>query len=295
VDFSGLRPALAQRLGWTSARGWKPFDPVSLFLLLGWQITHRWTRAQTLKNLRDPRYADYAQRFGFQDGVFPTEGGIRYFLTTLGRNPDADGETITLDEEEHSQVAIQRLNQLIAQSVTLIRQTGFLSPQAWDQALICPDGMLHQAASRLRCAAVTDTCYQPTSPDAPRPCPARDKGRQGCTCDTSTCTPVCRDATPRDPEARFVWYNGSNQLDPHPHQPTDSSQADPPRGTGVYGSRSLPVQLADPLRRFSLNLLDDCWPAHDHEEKPVAAARLRRQGSPGMSLRLRLHRQRLRS
>jgi len=39
---------------------------------MGWQITNRWTRAQTLKNLRDPRYADYAQRFGFENGLFPT-------------------------------------------------------------------------------------------------------------------------------------------------------------------------------------------------------------------------------
>lgn len=36
VDFSPLRPVLAQLLGWTSARGWKPFDPISIFLLMGW-------------------------------------------------------------------------------------------------------------------------------------------------------------------------------------------------------------------------------------------------------------------
>jgi hypothetical protein len=58
VDFSGLRPVLAQRLGWTSARGWCPFDPISLFLLLGWQITSQWNRIQALHNLRKPRYAD---------------------------------------------------------------------------------------------------------------------------------------------------------------------------------------------------------------------------------------------
>ena len=34
VDFSGLRPMLAQLLGWISARGWCPFDPISLFLLI---------------------------------------------------------------------------------------------------------------------------------------------------------------------------------------------------------------------------------------------------------------------
>ncbi len=32
VDFEGLRPVLAQRLGWTSARGNKPFDPVKIKL-----------------------------------------------------------------------------------------------------------------------------------------------------------------------------------------------------------------------------------------------------------------------
>ena len=42
VDFSGLRPVLAQLLGWTSGRGQQPFDPVSLFLLLGWQLVNRW-------------------------------------------------------------------------------------------------------------------------------------------------------------------------------------------------------------------------------------------------------------
>jgi len=62
------RPMLAQRLGWTSARGWCPFDPVSIFLLLGWQLTQGWNRTQTL---RHPRYADYAQVFGFCRGRVP--------------------------------------------------------------------------------------------------------------------------------------------------------------------------------------------------------------------------------
>ena len=47
VDISGLRPILAQRLGWTSARGWCPFDPVSMFLLQAWQIVNCWSRAET--------------------------------------------------------------------------------------------------------------------------------------------------------------------------------------------------------------------------------------------------------
>ena len=49
------------------------------FLLTVWQITNRWTRNQTLKNMLDSRYADYVAWFGFQKGVYPTEGGVRYF------------------------------------------------------------------------------------------------------------------------------------------------------------------------------------------------------------------------
>jgi hypothetical protein len=103
IDFSGLRPVLALRLGWTSARGWTPFDPVSIFLLLGWQITSGWNRAETLRNLAQKRNADYAERFGFAAGIYPTEGGLRHFLTTLGHHSDADGDTVTVElDEDHT-------------------------------------------------------------------------------------------------------------------------------------------------------------------------------------------------
>jgi hypothetical protein len=113
VDFSGLRPVLAHLLGWQSGRGWEPFDPVSFFLLVTWQITNKWTRSQTLKNMRDSRYADYVAWFGFRNGVYPTEGGVRYFLTTLGRNSDASHETILVEKgEEIVKIDLQKLNLL---------------------------------------------------------------------------------------------------------------------------------------------------------------------------------------
>lgn len=270
VDFSPLRSVLAQRLGWLSARGWMPFDPVSIFLLQGWQITNGWNRAETLRRLHNPRYADYAQRFGFEDGVFPTEGGLRYWLTALGRN-STTGETVLVDEERCIEVAVQQLNHLLAQSVALFIEAGLLSPEAWEKALICPDGLLHQAASRMRCTSVQETCYQPTSPEAPRPCPAQDKERQGCDCDTLECVPVCRYATPREVTARFVWYSGSNQRQDNPNQSTDPTKTKHKRGKGCYGYRSVPLQLADPLRRYSLVLLDDFLPANEGEERAVAA------------------------
>jgi len=238
VDFSGLHPVLAQRLGWTSARGQIPFDPVSLFLLHGWQITSSWNRATTLDNLAKKRYADYAALFGFEDGDYPTEGGLRYFLTTLGRHSEVDGDTVIVDQEgkDSTEVAIQYLNQLLVGAVTLIREAGLLSPEAWNQALVCPDGMLHHAASRLRCASVQESCYQPTNPDNPRPCPAKKKKRQGCDCDTLACADACRQATPRDAEARFVWYSGSNQPASSPNRSTDPTKKDKKKdGEPCYG------------------------------------------------------------
>ncbi len=156
VDFSPLRPVLAQLLGWTPAQGWKPFDPVSIFLLLGWQITNGWSRAQTLRNLHHPRYADLALLLGFEEQGFPTEGGLRYWLITVGENAISD-ETIVLGQEadELVEVAIQLLNQLIAQSVWLMVNSGFFSQEAWEETFVCPDGMLHHAASASSCSTVS--------------------------------------------------------------------------------------------------------------------------------------------
>jgi len=273
VDFSGLRPHLAHLLGWTSARGQRAFDPVSMFLLHGWQITNGWSRAGTLNNLHDPRYADYARYFGFVDGDFPTEGGMRYFLTTLGRNSDADSQMVKvqLDHGQCVQIAAQRLNQLIAASVALIREANILSPETWEQALVCPDGMIHDAASQMGCIPIQDTCYQPSSSQTPRPCPAKDKDRRGCLCDTPVCAQVCRYATPRDPQARYIWYSGSNQPGQSPNQATHPDKSKKKSGQAHYGYRSLPLQLSDPARRLSVVLLDDFLPANLREENHAAA------------------------
>jgi hypothetical protein len=268
IDFVGLRPVLAALLGWTSARGYRPYDPVSIFLLVGWQLTHGWTRAETLRHLASPRYADYAHRFGFQDGVWPTEGGLRHYLTALGRH--SEGDPLRVDAEHHAQVTRQRLNAVIAQSVRLIHDAGRLSQDAWQHALICPDGMIHRAASRMACTAVTDPCYQPTSSDQPRPCPARDKGREGCLCDTLACAMLCCHAPARDREARCVYYAGSNALGANPNRPTGEA-ATSPRGKLFYGYRSLPLQLSDAARHFSLVLFDDVCAANAYEPYPIAA------------------------
>jgi hypothetical protein len=280
VDFSGLRPVLAHLLGWKSGRGWQPFDPVSFFLLVAWQIANRWTRNQTLQNLAAERYADYARWFGFQNGVYPTEGGVRHFLTRLGCHSQASGEAVSVEQGEAVvDVMVQQLNLLLAGAVGVMRQAQVLTPQAWGAALLCPDGQIHDAASQVCCISVTESCYQPCSPDHPRPCPAKDKQRRGCDCSSLACAQVCRQATPRDPEARYVWYTGSNQPADHPNRSTVApdpvqksgqiSGQEP--GEGHFGYRSLPLRLADPQRRFSLTLLSDVRPANEHEDVPSAA------------------------
>jgi hypothetical protein len=272
VDFSTLRPVLAWLLGWTSARGQVPFDPVSMFLFISWRIVNGWTRAQALRNLQHPRYADYAQRFGFLNGDFPTEGGVRYFLTTLGRHADTHEETIAVqvDDTRTVDIAIQYLNYLLAGAVALLRDAALITPRTWHHALLCPDGMIHDAASRMRCAFVQETCYRPTSSDAPRPCPAQEKGKRGCACDTLHCVQACRYAPRRDPEARSIYYAASNQ----PARSNPNAAVNPSakgRGKLRYGYRSLTLQFAEFVRRFSVVLLDDFRPANEREENRAAA------------------------
>ena len=270
IDFGPLRPVLAQLLGWHNDRGWRPFDPVSIFLLKLWQIANRWKRSQTIRNLARAEYAAVVSRMGFA-GVYPTEGGLRYIETCLGECSEDETGWIEVQGEsgECVRVAPQPLNLLIAQSIHLLYQAGIIDPETWQKAVLCPDGMLHKAASRSNCSSIQESCYQP----APRHCPAQQKGKQGCDCQDLACRSVCCCATPRDPQARFIWYNGSNQRSNSPNRFVDPSKQKLPHGQGVYGYRSLTLQLCDPLHRFNLSLLTDFQPAN-RPEMPYATAQL---------------------
>ena len=123
----------------------------------------------------------------------------------------------------------------------------------------------------LECTAVTRTCYHPTTLETPRPCPAKDKGHQGCDCHTVACASLCQHAPARDAQARVVYYAGSNRPEGSPNQPTNPGTVASPRGKLFYGYRSLPLQLSDATRRFSLILSGDVRPANEREEPPIAA------------------------
>ena len=102
---------------------------------------------------------------------------------------------------------------------------------------------------------VNASCYQPCTPEHPRTCPAKEKERRGCECDRLPCAQVCLHATPRDREARYVWYTGSNQSTDHPNRSTQAEASQTEPGEGHYGYRSLSLRLAYSLRRFSVTLL----------------------------------------
>ena len=270
VDFNPMRPVLAQLMGWRNDRGYPPYDPLSIFLLKLWQLSQGWNRSQVIHNLGLPAYAQLAAAMGFGQHS-PTEGGLRYIESRLGEQSEASGEGIQVQREggEPYSVAVQGLNELIVQSVGLLQQAGVIREAAWQQALVCPDGQLHLAASRLRCASVRAECYQPR----PRRCAAREKAKRGCACEERECDLACRYATPRDPQARFVWYSGSNQHPDNPNQAVDPKKQQAGRGQGVYGYRSLALQWCDPQMRFSLSLLCD-YQAANLPELPFATAQL---------------------
>jgi hypothetical protein len=270
VDFAPLRPVLAQLMGWRNDRGYRPYDPVSIFLLKLWQLSEGWKRNQVIQKMKLPEYGETVAAMGFRDH-YPTEGGLRYIETRQGEQREVTGEGIEVQSEagEPYWVAVQRLNELIVQSVGLLQQAGLIREAAWQQALVCPDGQLHPAASRLKCASVRAECYQPR----PRPCAAREKGKRGCGCEEPECHPVCRYATPRDRQARFVWYSGTNQRPDNPNQAVDANKQKARRGQGVYGYRSLALQWCDRQQRFSLTLLSD-YQAANLPELPYATAQL---------------------
>jgi len=242
IDFSSLEAPLAQIVYSSSAKGQVPFHPVSMFLLHSWGVLNKWHRSETLRNLAAEHYDDYRQRFGFLKGIYPTEGGLRHFEIRLG---SLSG------------------NGLIGQTVDLARALGLISEQAIQHGVLGVDGMIHDAASRMRCSSVDDACYQP----APRRCRAKEeKGRKGCDCTAPACAEVCEHATPRDPKARFIVYEGHNQTEgPNASSTPLEKQSSP--GEPRYGYRTVCGRLIDPVRRASWVLAHGLLGANAPEDK----------------------------
>ena len=88
-------------------------------------------------------------------------------------------------------------------------------------------------------------------PQTERRCAAQAAGQEGCACDTAACQDHCRLATPRDPEAAYVYYQGSNQSrgtpPPRRAQPRRPPPAPPTTGRGKhhFGYKSKAFNVLD--------------------------------------------------
>jgi hypothetical protein len=154
-----------------------------------------------------------------------TESGLRYF------------------EKQFTPELQQEINAL---QLDVLYQAGLLpvkpEVEEKEKATLSFDGMLHEARSHMRCSSVKASCYE----SAPRPCPAKKKGKQGCDCDKEDCADICCQATPRDPQARLIVYTGNNKrARTSPNTPVQPQNRRSRISRLVYGYYSYAGQLLD--------------------------------------------------
>jgi hypothetical protein len=222
-DYTNLEPLLATHIYRPSAKGQVPFHPVSMYLLSLFRRERNLSRRETLRILRHRKDGRELRRLlGFKRWDCPSESGLRHF----------EGQITPALQQEINSLQIEALY-----------QAGFFptQPDAEAKVTLSFDGMLHQARSRMRCASPRQSCYQP----APRPCPAKERGKEGCDCADLGCAQICRHATPRDPEARLIAYSGKNKrAKTSPNTPCQGQQRSS-GGRFVYGYYSYAGQILD--------------------------------------------------
>jgi hypothetical protein len=236
-DFSAWRPILGQRFA--SPFGPPPFDPVSLglaWLLARWR---GWSWPQLVTELRSPeRGSGYVRRLGFRQDDLPSASGFRMALH------DTPPAWVL-------QCADSLALSLLAYGLLPSHSTFPHDPPARGVS-VALDSQLIAARSHLRCRHMNADCFLPR---AERLCAARAAGKEGCACDTAACQDHCRLATPRDPEAAYVYYSGSNQTDVAlaPAQPPQAVQDasrpgaahQPGRGKHYFGYKSKAFNVLD--------------------------------------------------
>jgi hypothetical protein len=252
IDFSPLRDYLAQCYA-QSAKGQVPFDPISLLLCLclrrelncGWRTL--------AKLLAGEHGAGWRRLCGFQDSLTPSASGLRYFFNAVG--PEKFEELCSLFID------------LLHQAVLLPEHSTFPGDSSERGVTISHDIMLHDARSNMGCSKVTATCYQPV----PRPCPAKEAGKEGCDCTEEVCAQACRRATPLDRQASYIYYQGRNK------NADLSSQEDNRQGRHVYGYASNPDRLIDDRFACAWTLRTGLEPANADERNifPTSFANLR--------------------
>lgn len=251
-DFTAWRPYFAQRF--ESHFGPPPFDPLSLGLALFLAVERQWGWADLARELRSPeRGQGYCRRLGFDPADLPGASTLRMALN------HTHVDWLTACQTSLAQG-------LMAYSL-IPTQSTFPGDPAGQGISLSTDCQLVGSRSHQKCRYQTPACSQPA---AQRPCPARQDGKEGCACDTDACREHCRFATPRDPQAAYVYYSGSNRPGPNPHTPPPGSPPNPPaassHGKHHFGYKSKAFNIVDDRLFVAWPLTGPCTPANvnDH-------------------------------
>jgi len=232
-DFSPWRPILGQRF--SSNFGPPPFDPVSIglaWLLVRWR-NWTWPTLVTELNSKE-RGLGYCRRLGFDPDDIPAESTSREAI----RNTD---EAWLLECEN------SLIQGLMAYGI-IPTQSTFPGDPPERGVSIATDCQLVAARSRMRCRHQNGVCFLPP---AQRSCAAREADNKGCSCDTDACAHHCQFVTPRDPEAAYVFYSGSNQPTASPNTPVSGGTKDSggtngqKRGKHHFGYKSKGFNIVD--------------------------------------------------
>jgi len=233
-DFTAWRPILAQRF--RSQFGPPPFDPVSLGLATWLARWHNWSWPQLVTALASPeRGRGYCQRLGFDPQDLPAASTLR---TALDHTQDS---------------CCLQCHDSLAQGLLALdlipRHSTFPDDPPERGVSVAIDSQLIAARSQMRCRYQNATCL---APHPQRTCPARADGKEGCACDTETCTDHCRYTTGRDPDAAYVYYSGSNTRPGAARQGQSATRPDQndarkstPQGKHHFGYKAKAFEILD--------------------------------------------------
>jgi hypothetical protein len=250
-DFSPWRPYFAQRF--KSQFGRPPFDPLSIGLSMFLAVYQDWDWVRLSRELRSrERGLGYCRYLGFDPADVPAASTFRMALNQTPVDWFAACQT--------------SLAQGLMAYCLIPNQSTFPGDPPGRGVSLSTDCQLVASRSHQNCSHQTPTCSQPA---AKRPCPARAAGKEGCACDTQACRQHCHFATPRDPQAAYVYYSGSNRPGspnapqaggPHTKQPAK------PKGKHHYGYKSKAFNILDDRLFMLWPLTGPCSPANlnDH-------------------------------
>jgi hypothetical protein len=226
-DFSAWRPILGQRF--RSHLGPPPFDPLSLalgILLARWR-GWSWPTLVTELHSRE-RGLGYDRLFGFAPDDLPGESTFRM----------ASGDT-----QEAWVLACADSLALSLMAYGLIPTHSTFPGDPPERGVsIATDCQLVAARSHMRCRYQSPTCFLPRTV---RTCAARQDGQPGCACDTPACATHCRLVTPRDPEAAYVYYAGTNQAPDSQAEAPSATRTTSRRGKHHFGYKDKTFNVVD--------------------------------------------------